>query len=196
MSLEEISKINFRDKRSGWKGYRFALNFSKKKQTEEGVFLETLHQNVFMKGFLRDLYLRPVCYDCPSKSFKSGSDITLGDYWGIQNVLPEFDDDKGVSLVMLNTPKGNDFYNQLETESISTTYENALAGNPSIEKSARRTGKRDVFMKSMEASDGSIIDLINKITKLSFREWMRIRVIKILVHLRLFTIIQRLCGKK
>jgi coenzyme F420-reducing hydrogenase beta subunit len=193
LSNETVSGISFRDKTKGWKVFSFSLSKNNQKQ---GLFIETLHQNVFMKGFLKDLYLRPSCYDCPSKSFKSGSDITLGDYWGIQDILPEFDDDKGVSLVMINSVKGQEVYNQLNTESIGTTYENALAGNPSIETSVRKTGKRDVFMKNMEAKDGSIIDLINKITKLSFREWMRIRVIKILVHLKLFTIIQRICGKK
>ena len=58
-----------------------------------------------MKGFLSDLYLRPSCYDCPSKCGKSECDITLGDFWEIQKILPYYDDDKGVSAVLIYNPE-------------------------------------------------------------------------------------------
>lgn len=41
---------------------------------------EDLHTNLFLKGFLADLYLRPSCYACPVKKLKSGSDLTIGDF--------------------------------------------------------------------------------------------------------------------
>jgi hypothetical protein len=118
-----------------------------------------------MKGFLKDLYLRPSCYDCPSKKFKSGSDITLGDYWGIQNVLPDFDDDKGVSLVMINTDKGKQMYEQLNAESIRTTYTDALKGNSSIEKSVNIPQKREYFFAKLNKEN--ILDIINELTYIS-----------------------------
>jgi hypothetical protein len=107
--------------------------------------MEPLDKNVFMKGFLHDLYLQPSCYQCPSKSLKSGSDITIADYWGIQNILSEFDDDKGVSLVMINTDKGKMIYDKLEKNDRETSYGSALSGNPSIEKSVKMPPKRFVF---------------------------------------------------
>ena len=67
-----------------------------------------------MKGFLRNLYLRKSCYNCSAKGFTSGSDITLGDFWGIQEELPEFDDDKGCSVVFINTKHGEDLFNQIQ----------------------------------------------------------------------------------
>lgn len=56
-----------------------------------------------MKGFLSNLYLRPSCYRCSVKCGKICSDITIGDFWGVQNFFPNFDDDKGVSAVIVNS---------------------------------------------------------------------------------------------
>lgn len=58
-----------------------------------------------MRGFLADLYTRPSCHACPAKQLKSGSDITLGDFWGIESLMPEIDDDKGVSAIIVNSDK-------------------------------------------------------------------------------------------
>lgn len=60
-----------------------------------------------MRAFLAELTLRPSCYACPFKSGRSGSDITLADFWNIRDVLPAFDDDRGASLVLLNTPQAS-----------------------------------------------------------------------------------------
>jgi coenzyme F420-reducing hydrogenase beta subunit len=161
---EIISTINFRDKIHGWKKSCFTLQYlySNNANKESTWLVEPLYKNIFMRGFLKDLYLRPSCYACSSRSFKSGSDITIGDYWGIQHVLPEFDDDKGVSLVMINTNKGEAIYKQLEQESIETTYFDAFAGNPCIEKSAAMPLKRDVFFKRF--NDENVMSLISQLT--------------------------------
>jgi len=120
-----------------------------------------------MKGFLRDIYLRPSCYQCSFKEFKSGSDITLGDYWGIQNILPDFDDDKGISLVIVNTEKGRTLYERLNKIDIETTYEDALKGNSMLEKSVRKPAIRDTFFKKW--SNRAIIPLIAQLTHDSFK---------------------------
>ena len=86
-SIRDISRIEFRNKRLGWKN--------------TVLLSEPYNKNIFMKGFLADLYLRPSCYVCPSKCLKSGSDVTIGDYWGIQNVKPEIDDDKGICCLLV-----------------------------------------------------------------------------------------------
>ncbi|UVS09217.1 Coenzyme F420 hydrogenase/dehydrogenase, beta subunit C-terminal domain [Parabacteroides distasonis] len=93
-----IESISFRDKRLGWKKYSFALTLSVPigHGAKNTVLLsEPLNKNIFLRGFLADLYLRPSCHACPAKNFKSGSDVTIGDFWGIQNVMPEMDDDRG-----------------------------------------------------------------------------------------------------
>ena len=54
-----------------------------------------------MKNFLDILSLRPSCYACKAKDGRSGSDLTIGDYWGIDTVMPDFDDDAGTSALLV-----------------------------------------------------------------------------------------------
>ena len=78
-----------------------------------------------MKGFGANIYLRPSCHNCPARSFSSGSDITLADYWGIEEQHPEMDDDKGTSLVAVHTEKArkllNDLNDSIERKSVNAT---------------------------------------------------------------------------
>ena len=92
-----------------------------------------------MKGFLKNLYLRPSCYACAARSGKSGSDISIADFWGVQNYYPEFDDDRGVGLVLVNTEKGRRAYEQINADSMESTYEQGLIQNPCLEHSVPRT---------------------------------------------------------
>ena len=59
-----------------------------------------------MRGFLSDLYLRPSCYQCKWKGLRRCSDITLADFWGVEEVIPELFDNKGTSLVLVHSEKG------------------------------------------------------------------------------------------
>lgn len=142
-----VTGINFRDKFGGWKKYGFSVRVKSAYEADKNSVLSSvkdelfLHEpflrNIYMQGFLKDIYLRPSCYSCPSKCMKSGADITLGDFWGIQRYLPNFDDDKGVSLVMINTIKGAEYFNSPKLLNIETTYKQALSGNPAIENSVK-----------------------------------------------------------
>lgn len=100
-----------------------------------------------MKAFLSNISLRPSCYACPAKSGKSGSDITLGDFWGVERVLPEFDDDKGVSVVLGFTEKGKQLLEAvLPYEHLSVDYASAIACNPSMLVSVNHPKCRDFFL--------------------------------------------------
>jgi hypothetical protein len=166
-----IITINFRNKEVGWKKYTFTIN---DKNGNKKSFSSS--ENIFMNGFLQNLYLRPSCYQCPSKLLKSGSDITIADYWGVQTILPGFDDDKGVSLVMINTVKGKMIYDQLEKDDRETTYTNAVIVNTKIEKSAIMPAKRTLFFKKWK--NGKLSPLINKLTKRSMGRKIIILVLK------------------
>ena len=111
-----ITGIEFRDKTlNGWKNFCFAIRGKSTPEDYQNSVLhrETHNDNHFMKGFLANIYLRPSCYRCKCKNGVSHSDLTIGDFWGINVLLPDFDDDKGVSLVLVNTTQGNDMLRQL-----------------------------------------------------------------------------------
>lgn len=138
--LSVITDISFRDKTTGWKKYGFVIRgksaLSSSITTEFELIHETLVDNLYMSIFQYNLDLRPSCYACPAKCGKSLSDFTIADYWGIENYYPELYDDKGISLVMINTDKGNQVIKTFNTYLYETSYNEALAGNHSIEKSA------------------------------------------------------------
>lgn len=124
-----IQRINFRDKNISWKNYRVLV------QGNDNIVYQPFYENIYMKGFLRNIYLRPSCYACPAKSGKSSADITLGDFWGIENYLQKFDDDKGVSACIAHTDKGIALLDILDVEKQDVLYEQVLSGNPCIERS-------------------------------------------------------------
>ncbi len=161
-----ILGISFRDKQSGWKKFSFVVRGrSALKADKNSVLLSDRHyDNPFMKAFLSDLILRPSCYCCPAKGGKSGSDITLADYWGIQNVFPGFDDDKGVSAVMVNTLKGKRLFDMLCIEKHDSSYDYITKYNPSVLKSVAKSVYRETFM-DFWASGRKISDISEELTE-------------------------------
>lgn len=64
-----------------------------------------LNECKYLDGFFNDLYLRPCCYGCNFKGLRSGADITIGDFWNIHTYNRKWDDDKGVSCVIVQSKK-------------------------------------------------------------------------------------------
>ena len=105
----EIRNISFRDKQSGWKKFSivFTFAFPSGDGNDKTISISRMHrEDAFMKLFLTDLILRPSCYQCPARGGKSQSDLTIADFWGIENIIPEYYDERGVGLLMVNSPKG------------------------------------------------------------------------------------------
>ncbi len=131
-----IEGIAFRDKRLGWKKFSFALTLAE--ATADGkknsVSLSHIHdKDPYFLGFNNyNLYLRPSCYQCPVRDLRSGSDVTLADFWGIETLLPELDDDKGVSVIMANTEKGKKIISQLGLQLHNVKYTDIESRNSSV----------------------------------------------------------------
>lgn len=168
--LPVITGISFRDKTNGWKKFGFNLRYAASEAASNSVLtsaikdytvLHEMHRdNLFMQGFLEDLYLRPSCYACASRSGKSGSDIAIADFWGVENFYPEFDDDKGVGLILCNTDKGVSAYDAVDALNIETTYEQGLAGNACLEFREKTMKWHDLFWKRYKRKGLSTINQI------------------------------------
>lgn len=183
-SLEDINKskvssLSFRDKTTGWKNYSFKLGFKNGKTIKEIGY-----DNIYMRGFLSDIYLRPSCYNCKSKKPTTSADITLADYWGIQNIHPDFDDDKGVSLVLVNTKLGQDIMKKLSSNMniIKSDLDYALKCNPSIEIASKRNYKRKEFFEELNYSQ--IEKCIYKYTKINFLKRLKRKISNILYRIK------------
>ena len=142
-----IQRISFRRKDEGWKRYSVSVSFE-----NDTEYLQTHDKDLYMRAFLQDVCLRPSCYSCDFKTLNRQSDITLADFWGIQNVLPEMDDDLGTSLVLLNSSSGKkmfeDIKNRISYKEVDLNQ--AITYNPAAVKSAMQNPKRRSFFNELE----------------------------------------------
>lgn len=142
-----VTSVNFRDKRQGWRKYNISLGVISDKCLNTQEISCPFGENTYMQAFLSDLSLRLSCFDCQAKEGMSGSDLTIGDYWGIEKVLPGFDDDTGASVVIAYTEKGKDWFGKLDCNSRPTSLDAALRNNQAIISSASKPVYRDYFFK-------------------------------------------------
>ncbi|MGL4739843.1 MAG: Coenzyme F420 hydrogenase/dehydrogenase, beta subunit C-terminal domain [Sarcina sp.] len=159
----EVITFSFRNKDESWKNYNIKYKFKNGKEVNYKA-----NKDIYMQGFLKDLYLRPSCYNCKFKKPYTESDLTLADYWGVQNIHPEFDDDKGVSLVLVNSDKGQAFIDNIsdKIDMIETDGEFAIKNNPCIVKPVNYNPKREKFFEDFDKMD--LIKNIEDKTKISF----------------------------
>lgn len=157
----EFEAIDFRDKSDGWKKFCLKIKCSNGKE-----YINNLNTDPYMQGFLHNLYLRPSCHSCNFKGIHRLSDITLADFWGIQTVLPDLDDDKGTSLVMINSKKGAALFSSLKDKMkcIQININQAIAFNSAAIQSVPSHPKRDKFFQELPGS-ADIGKLIFKCTK-------------------------------
>lgn len=143
----EIVQINQRDKVSGWSRYRYSLRIG---YGNGKSYCAPQSEDMYMRGFVNNLYLRPSCAQCQFKASVRCADLTLGDYWGVWEQHPEFDDDKGISLVLIHTQKGADCWDRIKSnlDCISVDAKEALDKNPSARSSSAPHPKRDVFFEN------------------------------------------------
>ena len=106
----KVINVDFRNKKEfGWRDHVETFCFKSGKSSNSQIF-----KNLFYGHTV----LRPSCYECPYKSVIHPGDITIADYWGIENAAPEFDDDKGVSLVLVNNEVGENVLEHVEEKLI------------------------------------------------------------------------------
>lgn len=163
----DVENIFFRDKCLGWKKYKFTLNISiiNKGGLENKIKIsEPFNNNIYLRGFLTDLYLRPSCHNCPTKSLKSGSDFTIGDFWGVQKIMPQIDDDKGVSIIIVNSINAKTYITKCLIELWPTIYDKILYYNSAIHSSAKMTCKRNSFWKNDGKSFEEKVRILSKVS--------------------------------
>lgn len=142
---KQPNKINFREKvPSGWNG--FSLSFDDYYNAEHD-------KDGYMKMFLQNVSLRESCYACKFKDKNRISDITLADFWGINTVEPEMSDDKGISLVIVNSGKGKKLFSDIskDIEKRETDLDEAIKYNSAMVSSVAMNNNRENFFKELDS---------------------------------------------
>lgn len=158
-SLSPTQRMFFRHKKYGWKTYSVQFKFLN--CTE---YVGKLTEDPYMRGFIGNLYLRPACYQCVFKKDNYWSDITIADFWDVEKVHPELDDDKGVSLAVIRTDQGAKMFESVKCDLISGEVDltKALEGNPSYYEPSKYNHWRTSFFCDLNKQKSDLPKLIKK----------------------------------
>lgn len=113
-----LCRVSFRDKSKSWRQYELRFDILKDGAMESHHVYKM--DDPYMALFLQDMTLRPSCYSCPARNGRSGSDLTVADLWNVYEAAPEFDDDRGASLVLVNTDAGRQIFDALVMDGLKT----------------------------------------------------------------------------
>lgn len=150
VTKSKIQKVNFRDKRFGWSSHYETMTF------EDGTEKTTEY---FKNLFYRHNILRPSCHNCNYANAHRPADITIADFWGIDEINPEFYDEKGVSLVIINNLKGKEIFENIkeELEVMECTIEDCLKYTYTLNQPTPKSENREKFWEDYFKKDFNYI---------------------------------------
>ena len=135
-----LQAVRFRNKVTGWKDSHFTTVYD-----DGTVDTAPLFRTEYGRAFGRALFLRPSCYRCAYTNMNRPGDFTLGDFWGLRDdELPE-QQEKGINLLMVNTPHGSHIFDQLPLARQAFPPERAIAGNPRLASPIAQPADRAAF---------------------------------------------------
>ena len=126
----KVTRVWFKNKKEGWRSIGTRIDLENGKQ-----YYRVGARDLFMTSFVSDaLSMRLSCEECKYRKLPHNSDITLGDFWGIEKINPSFDDNKGLSAVLLNSIKGVNVFASVRDrlDYFETTKEEISQGNFTI----------------------------------------------------------------
>ncbi|MEG1479671.1 MAG: Coenzyme F420 hydrogenase/dehydrogenase, beta subunit C-terminal domain [Kiritimatiellia bacterium] len=174
---EEEKKVNstlidysFRDKKNGWNFPNICLTFRNGKKIRRLPRLDP-----FFEGFCRNYFLRESCYQCPYAQSSRTGDVTIADWWRVATSHPHYDNNRGTSLLLVNTDKGKELLRDLEVhgDCFLGIYDLslAIARNMPLMESAHRPPNRNLFFEVLTQSNSFASAAANY---LSFRSAIKI----------------------
>lgn len=158
--------VSFRSKMPSWANFSFAVTLA------DGRHLSwDAHKDPYVKAFFRNLCNRPSCAVCPANGGRSGADFTLGDFWKSEELYPQFNDDRGLSLVLLRTTHAQTLWERAQEalEVAPGDYTQMLVGNPNLATPSPHAEARAWFMSHYKTLGISLAERFSKPTRRCYR---------------------------
>ncbi len=130
-----FQSVLFRDKSIGWKSHKESFIYNDHKVTRK----------TFASLFYSSLALRKSCYNCHFTNFSRPSDITIADLWGWKNIPDELNDNKGISIALINSEKGSFLFNKAKKDHFCQEIEQQDFDQPQLHSSVPLPSNRDLF---------------------------------------------------
>lgn len=135
-----IADLSFRAKDGGWKNFSFKVKYK-----DGRIEVMPFWENYYMNVFLANLSLRPSCYACPAKLNNVQSDITIADFWGVNMINPDIDDDKGCGIILIHSKEKLDFLFSVDCKLFQQKLVSVAKYNPNILYSVNKPVNRKFF---------------------------------------------------
>ena len=138
---ENIKTVNFKEKSIGWDSFVFKI------ETDKRVFRERGMQNLYLQSMFRSWNMRPSCFKCPFKKAVRISDFTLADAWGVSKSVPQINDNKGLSSVVIHSNKGLKLWKEIEgnLDYACVSIDEIAKGNSNLVSNKSQMGNRKLF---------------------------------------------------
>lgn len=173
----KVVYVKAKNKELGWRNLTRKVVFDNGK-SYYGVSME----DDFRRGYHTNVYCRPSCYSCNYKDFPRMSDITIADFWGIENVDSNLDNNIGTSMILLNSKKGERYFEEIKdllefkVVSLESTFKGNLAlfksiNNPTID---RTSFFKDLDNEGFDYVTEKYFPLKKKNTNLSFKQKIKL----------------------
>ncbi|MGE4385726.1 MAG: Coenzyme F420 hydrogenase/dehydrogenase, beta subunit C-terminal domain [Endomicrobiaceae bacterium] len=176
-NIKNITAVNFRDKSFGWDKSILKIYFKNKNDSIPKlpfIFRLTpynIKQKLYcgryllsyMKGFLKNLFLRPSCHKCKFKGGEKNSDFTIGDLWGVDDIFPDFYDKNGVSVLTVNSLQGQRIFEDIKYKLVfkEISLNKVIDYNRAFAASVIPNPKREEFFMRFQRE--SLNSLINEL---------------------------------
>lgn len=128
----KIVEFQFRSKVQGWHNSSVLIQFENGK-----CYCEPITVDAYMRAFLSGTIMKESCYSCHFNKFQSGSDITLGDFWGAEVTLTNWDDNMGISAVFVKSKKGDEILKKITADIELVNKDNIIKYNRNVIESTK-----------------------------------------------------------
>lgn len=176
--------IDLRSKMTGWSRYKYSNLFDYGKSNHISRSGESLYMKLFVGGYIS----RESCVNCQFKGYSRVSDLTIGDFWGIWDIAPEMDDNKGTSVVLVQSERGSKLLDKIAGKLIAkeVTLEEAGQQNQSMLETAETN-----------ARSADAFELIRSGRISSCKDLFQISKTPVMVRVRQFikSVIKKVLGK-
>lgn len=157
---EKLLNINFRSKVNGWSPCYFTTTTT----TTTTVWHTSAREDTYISLFLDNLSINEACFNCHFNKIPRVADLTIGDFWGVDKFDKTINDEKGTSLILINSQKGNEIFEQIKNECNikEVPLDIAIKGNPNLVRSTKPHPKRAEFLKDFKSKTKTLKELSKK----------------------------------
>lgn len=162
-SGEKIKCVNFKEKSIGWNKFCFYAKTDKREYRDIGM------ENLYLRSMFLTWNIRPSCFVCPFKKVKRFSDFTLADCWGANKLVPEINDNKGLSSVVVHSEKGKNLLESVKSKLLlrEIPVDEIIKGNINMVENKPEKQGREHFYSMLDANPKLAFETLCKVPKKS-----------------------------